>query len=220
MASNNFSNQASDEVESAPGIIVQAADESMGDAAAAVDSAAGQEFNTTAFDAAGDAGEAASSIAGDDANALLIGNVDPSDPTEIAKFKYALEYVEGIGPVYAGKLKAIGLLTCLDLLRAGATRKGREETAEKSGISGKLILEWVNHLDLYRIKGVGSEYADLLEATGVDTVMELGQRNPSNLFEKMNLVNAEMNLVRKMPTAAQIEDWVSQASHLPRVITY
>lgn len=150
----------------------------------------------------------------------LTGNVDPADPEEMAKFKYTLDYVEGIGPVYGEQLKAIGLVTCLDLLKAGASRKGREEVAEKSGISHKLVLKWVNHVDLYRIKGVGSEYADLLEASGVDTVMELAQRNPGNLFEKMNEVNAEKELVRKLPTAAQVEDWVSQAKDLPRVVTY
>jgi predicted flap endonuclease-1-like 5' DNA nuclease len=151
---------------------------------------------------------------------VLTSNVDLADPQEMAKFKYALEYVEGIGRVYAERLKAIGLITCLDLLQAGATRKGREETAEKSGISPKLILEWVNHIDLYRIKGVGSEYADLLEAAGVDTVMELAQRNPGNLLAAMDRVNADKNLVRKMPTSNQVGDWVSQAKTLPRVIRY
>ncbi len=151
---------------------------------------------------------------------VLIGNVDPADLEEMAKFKYSLEYVEGIGPVYGEQLKAIGLVNCLDLLRAGTTRKGREVIAEDSGISGKLILEWVNQLDLYRIKGVGSEYADLLEEAGVDTVVELAQRNPINLFEKLTEVNTEKKLVRKMPTLSQVEDWVSQAKDLPRVVTY
>ena len=152
--------------------------------------------------------------------AVLIGNVDATDVEEMGKFKYPLEYVEGIGPVYAAKLKAIGLVTCLDLLKAGASRKGREEIVSKSGIAGSLILKWVNHVDLYRIKGVGSEYADLLEVAGVDTVVELAQRNPANLLAKMTEVNAAKELVRKVPTAAYVEDWVSQAKGLPRVITY
>lgn len=150
----------------------------------------------------------------------LLGQLDLSDLEESAKFKHLLEYVEGIGPTYAEYLKAIGLTNCLELLQAGATRKGREEIAEKSGISPKLILEWVNHVDLYRIKGVGSEYADLLEAAGVDTVVELAQRNAGNLFEKINLVNDEKALVRKLPTLEQLQDWVAQAKDLPRVITY
>ena len=150
----------------------------------------------------------------------ITGNFDPADLDEIAKFKNALEYVEGIGPAFAEKLKAIGLVTCLDLLKAGASRKGREEVVEKSGISSKLILKWVNHLDLYRIKGVGSEYADLLEAAGVDTVVELAHRNPVNLIQRMLEVNEEKHLVRKPPTPAQVEDWVAQSKGLARLITY
>jgi predicted flap endonuclease-1-like 5' DNA nuclease len=167
-----------------------------------------------------DMGAAATSFAMGVSDADLTGNVDSSDPEEMAKFKHPLEYVEGIGPAYGEKLKAIGLVTCLDLLKSGATRKGREDIAEKSGISGRLILEWVNHVDLYRIKGVGSEYADLLEDAGVDTVVELAQRNAANLFEKMGEVNAQKELVRKMPTTAQVEDWVAQAKGLPRVVAY
>ena len=147
-------------------------------------------------------------------------SVDRDNPEEMAKFSYPLEYVEGIGPVYAGKLKEIGIVTPLDLLKGGAFPKGRAEIAEKSGISGKLILEWVNHCDLYRIKGIGSEWADLLEEAGVDTVVELSMRNPKNLFDKMNLVNEEKKLVRKTPAQAQVEDWVGQAKQLPRVVNY
>jgi len=157
---------------------------------------------------------------GEVAEFKLTGNVDPNDPEEMAKFKNSLEYVEGIGPVYGDRLKAIGLVNCLDLLQSGASRKGREIIAEKSGISGKLILEWVNQVDLYRIKGVGSEYADLLEAAGVDTVLELAQRNPTNLFEKLVVVNTEKELVRKMPTPSQVNDWIYQAKGLPRIVTY
>ena len=101
-----------------------------------------------------------------------------------------------------------------------STRKGRNEIAERSGISGKLILEWVNHVDLFRIHGVGEEYADLLEEAGVDTVPELAQRNPTNLYKKMVSVNAEKNLVRKLPAASQVEEWVTKAKKLPRAISY
>jgi predicted flap endonuclease-1-like 5' DNA nuclease len=105
-------------------------------------------------------------------------------------------------------------------LKHGAFPKGRVEIAERSGISSKLILEWVNHIDLYRVKGVGSEYADLLEAAGVDTVVELATRNPANLFEKLSAVNEEKKLVRRLPVATQVEEWVEQAKQLPRVINY
>jgi predicted flap endonuclease-1-like 5' DNA nuclease len=122
--------------------------------------------------------------------------------------------------VHAGQLQRIGIRTPQQLLDAGATPKGRNEIAEKSGISHNLILEWINHVDLYRIKGVGSEYADLLEASGVDTVVELATRNPAHLYDGLVAVNNEKKLVRRLPTAAQVEDWVQQAKGLPRVIKY
>jgi predicted flap endonuclease-1-like 5' DNA nuclease len=128
--------------------------------------------------------------------------------------------IEGVGDVYAGKLKEAGIETTEALLEAGKTPKGRKELEAKTGISGKLILEWVNHVDLFRIKGVGEEYSDLLEESGVDTVPELAQRNPANLYAKMGEVNAEKKLVRRLPTQNQVSDWVAQAKELPRVITY
>ncbi len=128
--------------------------------------------------------------------------------------------VEGIGEKYAEKLIAAGVGNTEELLEKGATPKGRKEIAEKSGITEKLILEWVNHVDLFRIKGIASEYADLLEEAGVDTVPELAQRKPENLLEKMTAVNAEKNLVRRLPVLSQVEDWVEQAKQLPRVVTY
>lgn len=144
----------------------------------------------------------------------------PTPPEEIDKFKYNLEYIEGIGPVYAAKLKAIGINNPLDLLEKGAFPKGRDEIAAATGISPSLGLTWVNHVDLFRIKGVGSEYADLLEEAGVDTVVELGKRNPENLFAKMVSLNEEKKLVRKLPVFNQVRDWVEQAKTLPRKINY
>jgi predicted flap endonuclease-1-like 5' DNA nuclease len=131
-----------------------------------------------------------------------------------------LETVEGIGATYAQKLAAAGIATTDALLGAGATPKGRQEIADKSGISPKLILEWINHVDLFRIKGIGEEYADLLEAAGVDTVPELAQRNPQNLRQKIGEVNAGKKLVRQLPSEAQVANWVEQAKTLPRKITY
>jgi predicted flap endonuclease-1-like 5' DNA nuclease len=128
--------------------------------------------------------------------------------------------IEGIGEVYFGKLAAIGCKSVEALLKAGKTEAGRKELAEKSGISGHLILEWVNRADLFRIKGIGEEYSDLLEAAGVDTVPELAQRRADNLFEKMKLVNAEKKLVRRLPTLGQVAGWIDQAKALPRVVTY
>jgi len=128
--------------------------------------------------------------------------------------------VEGIGPAYAEKLKKAGVTTTGILLKKGATPKGRKELADKTGISDGLILQWVNHVDLYRIKGVGSEYSDLLEAAGVDTIPELSQRRADNLVEKMAQVNKFKKLVRRLPVKSQVEDWIQQAKKLPRVITY
>ena len=127
--------------------------------------------------------------------------------------------VEGIGPVYAQKLKDAGVGSTDVLLKVGSTAKGRQDLAEKTGVAHTLILEWVNHVDLFRIKGVQEEYSDLLEEAGVDTVPELAQRNPDNLFEALVKTNAEKKLVRKMPTKKQVADWVNQAKKLPRVIT-
>ncbi len=131
-----------------------------------------------------------------------------------------LEKVEGIGETYAQKLREAGVASTNALLKQGATPKGRQEIAEKAGVSGKLVLEWVNHVDLFRIKGVSEEYADLLEEGGVDTVPELAQRNPENLYQKLVAVNQEKKLVRKLPNQAQVGDWIEQAKGLPRVITY
>lgn len=128
--------------------------------------------------------------------------------------------VEGIGPVYAQKLKAAGIATTNVLLQQGATPKGRKNIAEKSGISDALILTWVNHVDLFRIQGVGEEYADLLEQAGVDTVVELAQRKAENLFEKMGQVNEQKRLVRRLPTLAQVKGWIEQAKKLPRAVSY
>lgn len=131
-----------------------------------------------------------------------------------------IKEIEGIGPAYGGKLEEVGINTQEKLLVGGGTRNGRKDIVDKTGISEKLILEWVNQADLARIKRVGSEYADLLEAAGVDTVPELAQRNAANLHKKMEEVNEEKKLVRVMPSESQVEDWVSQAKSLPRAVHY
>ena len=128
--------------------------------------------------------------------------------------------VEGIGEVYAQKLSDAGINTTNALLKQGATPKGRKEIAENSGISEILILEWVNHVDLFRIKGVFEEYADLLEEAGVDTVVELAQRNPANLYKKLVGVNEQKKLVRQLPGKSQVENWVAQAKQLDRAVFY
>lgn len=128
--------------------------------------------------------------------------------------------IEGIGSVYARKLAKAGIRGTGGLLTKGATPKGRKEIRAKTGIGGKLILEWVNLADLYRVKGVGSEYSDLLEEAGVDTVVELAKRDPKKLYEKMQAANMKKNLVNQMPGRKQVSKWVAQAKRLPRIVKY
>lgn len=128
--------------------------------------------------------------------------------------------IEGIGPAFAEKLKAAGITSCEVLLDKGATGKGRNDIAAASGIDGSRILRFVNHADLCRIKGVGGEYAELLEAAGVDSVPELAQRNAENLAKHMAEVNEQKRLVRSLPSPKAVTRWVQQAKTLPRVVTH
>jgi predicted flap endonuclease-1-like 5' DNA nuclease len=126
--------------------------------------------------------------------------------------------IEGIGPAYAAKLVDAGVGTLEKLLEVAGTASGREALAEKTGLSKHQILEWVNRADLDRIHGIGSEYADLLEAAGVDSVPELAQRNAANLTLKLGEVNAEKNLVRQLPSESTVERWIAEAKTLPKVV--
>lgn len=132
----------------------------------------------------------------------------------------AIIKIEGIGEVYAAKLKEVDINSIEALLKKCATPQGRKDLAEIAEISVNLILEWANRADLARIKGVSTQYSDLLEAAGVDTVPELAQRNPQNLHQAMVATNETKALVRRLPTVGQVEDWVKQAKSLPRVLTY
>lgn len=131
-----------------------------------------------------------------------------------------LEEIEGIGAAYAVKLRKAGVRSTNELLKKGATPAGRKQISKDSGISEKLVLEWVNHSDLFRIKGVGSEYADLLEEAGVDTVVELAKRNADKLLEAIKAANAKKKLVRQLPGLSNLKDWINQAKKLPRAIKY
>lgn len=128
--------------------------------------------------------------------------------------------IEGIGEVYAGKLEEVGIRTLEAFLEQADTPQKRKALAERTGISEKLILEWANLADLFRIKGVGEEYSDLLEEAGVDTVVELAQRNPEHLHAKLAEVNAQKKLVRRLPSLREVTSWVEQAKSLPRVLHY
>jgi predicted flap endonuclease-1-like 5' DNA nuclease len=128
--------------------------------------------------------------------------------------------IEGIGKVYATKLRAAGIATVEELLEKGASRHGREAIEKATGISHKRLLRWVNIADLWRIKGCGEEYTELLEAAGVDSIPELAQRVPGHLHEKLVEANEARKLVRKLPTAQNVADWVHQAKTMPRVVTH
>lgn len=132
----------------------------------------------------------------------------------------SIKDIEDIGPNYKEKLAGAGIRTSDDLLKAGRTGKGRDELSKKTGISTKLLLEWVNLSDLARIRGVGEEYSDLLEEAGVDTVSELSRRVPEKLYQKILEINEQKKLVRRAPTETNVENWVHQAKKLPRAIEY
>lgn len=133
---------------------------------------------------------------------------------------YKIVDVEGIGAVYAEKLIAAGVESTDALLAKCAKPAGRAELAEATGISPKLILTWTNHCDLMRINSVGPQFSELLEAAGVDTVKELKHRVPANLQAKLEEVNAEKHLVRRVPAVSEVEKMVEQAKELPAVMEY
>jgi len=126
-----------------------------------------------------------------------------------------IEEVEGIGEVAGGKLRAAGIATTDDLRMAGASAGSRSKVAGMTGISEDQLLKWVNHVDLMRIPGVGSEYSDLLEAAGVDSPAELAQRNAANLAQTFqDLDAARPNWIRQLPSEATVEKWIAEAKSL------
>lgn len=133
---------------------------------------------------------------------------------------YNIEDIEGIGTAYGETLRSAGIKTTADLLARGATRKGREELAEATGISPKLILKWTNHADLFRIKGVAGQFAELLEASGVDTVKELRHRNAENLHQSMLKFNDLRGLCDRVPSVKELEKMIDEAAALEPVMTY
>ena len=133
---------------------------------------------------------------------------------------YKIIDIEGVGEVYAEKLIEAGIVKVDQLLERCADPKGRQELAEQTGISEKLILRWTNHADLFRIKGVGPQFAELLEVAGVDTVKEFRHRVPENLQPKLEEVNAERHLVGRVPSLKEVIKMVAQAKELPPVMTY
>ncbi len=133
---------------------------------------------------------------------------------------YKIEEIEGIGSAYAAKLNEADVFTTDDLLRKAATKQGRRSLAEATGISEKLILKWANHADLFRIKGIAGQFAELLEASGVDTVKELRHRVAANLHAKLVEVNEARNLCNRVPAESEIQRMIDQAKELEPAISY
>lgn len=133
---------------------------------------------------------------------------------------YKIEQIEGIGPAYAEKLSTAGIKTTEDLLAKCASKKGRDAVAEATGISYKLILKWTNHADLFRINGIAGQFAELLEAAGVDTVKEFRHRVAANLQPKLVQINDEKNLCNRVPSVSELQKMIAQAKELEVTITY
>lgn len=132
----------------------------------------------------------------------------------------SIDAIEGIGPTYATKLRKAGIRTTEALLKRGASRVGRKQVATASGLTEHQILEWVNRSDLMRVKGIGEEYSDLLEASGVDTIKELRTRKAANLHAKMVEVNEKKHLVRRLPTEGMVAGWIVGAAKLLPAVKY
>ncbi|SRR5690554_239590 len=133
---------------------------------------------------------------------------------------YKIDEIEGIGPVYGEKLRAAGITSVDKLLERGASKAGRASIAKETEIDEKFILKWTNHADLFRVPGIGPQFSELLEAAGVDTVKELRNRNAENLHAKIQEVNESKNLVRRLPSLAQIQEMIEEAGKLAPIMTY
>ena len=154
--------------------------------------------------------------------------VKPAEPIvrPVAKAKalsaldQGIEQIEGIGSSYAERLKGANITVIKDLLKAGATKKGRQTLAKITGASERTVLRWVNRADLFRVKGIGKEYSELLEVAGVNTVVELSRRNPANLRVKLEEVNREKRVAKQLPSVETVTEWVRHAKRLKRRVEY
>ena len=133
---------------------------------------------------------------------------------------YKIEQIEGIGPAFATKLAGADIKTTDDLLKHCCDAKGRKSISESTGVSEKLLLKWANMADLMRISGVGGEFAELLEAAGVDTIKELRNRKADALASKMKEINETKKLTRQVPSASVVEGWVTKAKELQPSISH
>jgi small subunit ribosomal protein S2 len=184
--------------------------------------AAGQsKVSAKDFAAKAAADEAANAAAAEEAAAPEVVAEEPvADAPAAPERKGDIEEIEGIGPAFAEKLRAADVSSIDALLEKGATPEGRSALVEQTGIDAVRVLRWVNHADLIRVVGIGPEFAELLEASGVDSVPELAQRNVENLVTALTETNDARSLVRRVPGASEVTDWIEQAKALPRVVAH
>jgi predicted flap endonuclease-1-like 5' DNA nuclease len=133
---------------------------------------------------------------------------------------YSIADIEGIGRAHAARLRKAGIRTTRALLERCRHRRGRKVLAAATGLREARLLAWTNMADLYRVRGVGSEYAELLEKAGVDTVKELGKRRPEHLVRQLTQVNRRRRLVRRLPGLKRVMRWVAAAKKLRPLVTY
>jgi predicted flap endonuclease-1-like 5' DNA nuclease len=184
--------------------------------------AAGQsKVSAKDFAAKAAADEAAAAAAAEaEAAPEVVAEEPAADAPAAPERKGDIEEIEGIGPAFAEKLRAADVSSIEALLEKGATPEGRSALVEQTGIDAVRVLRWVNHADLIRVVGIGPEFAELLEASGVDSVPELAQRNVENLVTALTETNVARSLVRQVPSAAEVTDWIEQAKALPRVVAH
>lgn len=133
---------------------------------------------------------------------------------------YKIEDIEGIGPAYAGKLESVNITTTGEFLELCSSAKGRKNVCDQTGVGEHLLLKWANLADMMRIKGVATQFAELLEAAGVDTVKELRTRRADNLTAKMSEINKAKRLCRTVPPLETVQKWIDQASEMTPLITH
>ena len=133
---------------------------------------------------------------------------------------HKVEQIEGIGHAHAERLRALGIATAAQLLKACSDTAGRRRTAADSGIDERLVRKWVTRADLMRVKGIGAQYSELLGAAGVDTVKALRSRDAASLVARMAEVNGSNGLTRAVPAEKMVAGWIEQAKQLPPVLSY
>jgi predicted flap endonuclease-1-like 5' DNA nuclease len=133
---------------------------------------------------------------------------------------HKIEDIEGVGDVIGEKFRSAGIKDTNSLLANSRTAEQRKELAKKTGLSEARILKFANMADLYRISGIGSEFSELLEATGVNSVPDLARQNATSLTQKMMTINEKKKLTRREPSEKDVSKWIEQAGTLPQMLDH